>query len=496
MKTNLLFITFQFTTLFLTGCNSDHLKEEKQKVKTTIEDIRNGEVYKNLSIEDLSIITAKLYNRSKEIEYEEGILGALGIMSENEISRGNTEACIRFASEGIVLAKKLNDYDVRSSLLCVKGLALLDQGYFDEGKQSLEQAISLTEKIKTANSRHLQRVQIFTAFIDFFDGRHPNYPVQPDSIEMYYQMAINEGKNINQSSLLYNRNLINNKYLLALKILDCKSVSSRNSSLSNAYVIVEEGVSVALSKNYKELVAIGLLLKGVIKSEMNVPEEALSFYLQAEPIIRYFGFYYELNTTLNLLSNTYRDIGDYKSESYYLSMARSLKDSLNDQEIKAIQHHTVLNNDSEFSSFSLLSVYITFTVLGIFFIISKRKNKIVNVKVCMINSQVKELDSNAEKLDISKLKEVVEFAKNNSELFYLSFLEQYPDFNKKLLAVNAQFTTSDIEFCAFLKLNFDTKEIARYRNISIRSVDSKKYRIRKKLGLSKDEDTYAYFLEF
>lgn len=46
----------------------------------------------------------------------------------------------------------------------------------------------------------------------------------------------------------------------------------------------------------------------------------------------------------------------------------------------------------------------------------------------------------------------------------------------------------EIEICAMLVLNFETKEIARFTNSTTRSVESRKYRIRKKLQLSSSED--------
>lgn len=59
----------------------------------------------------------------------------------------------------------------------------------------------------------------------------------------------------------------------------------------------------------------------------------------------------------------------------------------------------------------------------------------------------------------------------------------YPDFTVGLLAISPSLTAAELECCRFLKLNFETKEIARFANLSTRAVESRKYRIRKKLGL-------------
>lgn len=42
---------------------------------------------------------------------------------------------------------------------------------------------------------------------------------------------------------------------------------------------------------------------------------------------------------------------------------------------------------------------------------------------------------------------------------------------------------TDLKLCAYLRLNFSSKEIAQLQNISIRAVEMHRYRLRKKLGL-------------
>jgi DNA-binding CsgD family transcriptional regulator len=69
----------------------------------------------------------------------------------------------------------------------------------------------------------------------------------------------------------------------------------------------------------------------------------------------------------------------------------------------------------------------------------------------------------------------------------------YPDFENKLLDINPKLTNSELEFCAFLRLNFSSKEIANYTFISVRTVQNKKYRLRNKLKIPNETDTYVFF---
>ena len=89
---------------------------------------------------------------------------------------------------------------------------------------------------------------------------------------------------------------------------------------------------------------------------------------------------------------------------------------------------------------------------------------------------------------IEELKGVVQLAVNNNPGFFMKFNEFDPSFSRKLLDINPGLVAVEMEFCVLLRLNFETKEIARYTNVSVRAVEGKKYRIRKKLNIPSDQD--------
>jgi len=92
--------------------------------------------------------------------------------------------------------------------------------------------------------------------------------------------------------------------------------------------------------------------------------------------------------------------------------------------------------------------------------------------------------------------ELCALIKVNDPAFLFAFEKAYPDFTEKLLAINPQLAKSEIEFCAMLKLNLSTKDIASYTFIEPRTVQNKKYRIRKRLGIPPSVDIYAWFDAF
>ena len=68
------------------------------------------------------------------------------------------------------------------------------------------------------------------------------------------------------------------------------------------------------------------------------------------------------------------------------------------------------------------------------------------------------------------------------------------DFLKKLKGLHQSLTPNDLRLCAYLRLNLSSKEIAPLLNISVRSVEIKRYRLRKKMNLSHENGLAEYIL--
>ena len=70
------------------------------------------------------------------------------------------------------------------------------------------------------------------------------------------------------------------------------------------------------------------------------------------------------------------------------------------------------------------------------------------------------------------------------------------DFLKKVKQAHASLTPNDLRLCAYLRLNLSSKEIAPLLNISVRSVEIKRYRLRKKMDLPHEQGLVEYILSF
>lgn len=133
-----------------------------------------------------------------------------------------------------------------------------------------------------------------------------------------------------------------------------------------------------------------------------------------------------------------------------------------------------------------LSIFVL-TVSGVY---AQRLIKLLQKKKTNLKIETERLKSTVHN---KMLEDVTELAKKNDSSFLMRFRELYPDFINSLLKINPDLENSELAFCAMLKLGFSSKEIADYTFVQHRSVQQKKYRIRKRLEISGEEDIYVFF---
>lgn len=80
------------------------------------------------------------------------------------------------------------------------------------------------------------------------------------------------------------------------------------------------------------------------------------------------------------------------------------------------------------------------------------------------------------------------------DMFKEAFNNADKDFLKKVKSAHPLLTPNDLRLCAYLRLNLSSKEIAPLLNISVRSVEIKRYRLRKKMELSHELGLVEYIL--
>lgn len=115
----------------------------------------------------------------------------------------------------------------------------------------------------------------------------------------------------------------------------------------------------------------------------------------------------------------------------------------------------------------------------------------------------KELDNfkqNIDKVHHKKLERLAISITNNSrknwEEFRSRFEQVNTDFFKNIKIEHTSLSSSELKLCSFLKLNFNSKDIANLMGISPDSVKVSRYRLRKKLELERSDNLANYIDKF
>lgn len=81
-------------------------------------------------------------------------------------------------------------------------------------------------------------------------------------------------------------------------------------------------------------------------------------------------------------------------------------------------------------------------------------------------------------------------------LFHKLFSEIHQDFISRLTEKFPDLTSNDVRVLSFIRINLDKKEISNLMNISPRSLDTNRYRLRKKLNLDHNIDLNQFIRDF
>jgi DNA-binding CsgD family transcriptional regulator len=81
-------------------------------------------------------------------------------------------------------------------------------------------------------------------------------------------------------------------------------------------------------------------------------------------------------------------------------------------------------------------------------------------------------------------------------IFQTNFDRIHENFFRNLHITYPEFTANDLRFCAYLRLNLSSKDIAHLMNISLKGVEVARSRIRKKIGIPSSKSLTEFMIEF
>jgi DNA-binding NarL/FixJ family response regulator len=108
------------------------------------------------------------------------------------------------------------------------------------------------------------------------------------------------------------------------------------------------------------------------------------------------------------------------------------------------------------------------------------------------NDLSKQTESNAEEEFVKNIKKTVRTIsgemKSTSawEQFREQFIKIYPGFIERISNKYPELTTKDLKICSYHRMNLDTKEIAALTSLTVRTIQTSRFRLRQKMKIPKE----------
>lgn len=252
--------------------------------------------------------------------------------------------------------------------------------------------------------------------------------------------------------------------------------------------------TIGKGENIGEIQFMNLITLGQAAMKTGKYETAVSFFEKAEKIEDSKNHINVLNLYDNLMI-AHQKLNQPDLARLYQYKKDSLRLNISENQNRFL-HKLVDKKHNKTNYGYLASIIILLVTLVIFIFMSIRKNRMLLAQEKKSEAYLQkntEVDSLLNRAD--RHVELIELVKDNNPAFFMYFEEVYPGFSDKLLEINPKINQTELEFCALLKLKMPTKEIAKYKFIAPKTVQNKRYLIRKKLNIPQAIDTYQWFEE-
>lgn len=436
-------------------------------------------------------LNEKNYKIAQKANYPEGEIRSLNLLAVSHLNMGNLEKAVYCAQKAEEKASEINDYKGMCSGLLTYAMANSMLGFDEDAQVMIKNVFSIADKIKDPDEFYEIRGNIYCIKIDMlvYTNKGVN---SPSKIFEFAKKSINEFSKIKK---IKKRN-----QFLALADSNLGFAYLEKKMYDSAFYYANKSLELARkdSSVYNECVALNILI-AALKGKKEY-QQAISYLELLIPLSKKINEMFMLASSYRSMGQAYEAIGNEEKKLEYFAKYTKSNDSLAKvinltrditvQRLVKEKEKKLVDEKKELyllitviSLFAFLAYYFGYNVFRNY----KREKKEKQHKENIIREKESQLTVLKDKVN-NAFEEILELAKKNDPTFLIRFSQAYPEFIEKLKNTYPALTPGQLKFCAFLKLNFSTKDIADYTNISVRSVEIKKGRLRKQLNIASSED--------
>jgi hypothetical protein len=200
-----------------------------------------------------------------------------------------------------------------------------------------------------------------------------------------------------------------------------------------------------------------------------------------------------------------RKLAHFHSKSEMLKKEHEIELMKDENRIQSLQRNVVI--------LAFILIGLTF-LLAILYFINRKKiyQRKINDNNRQLTAQVMQLDNHKETLkNVSTLLEKIDHklpemdrvqqlisngidSEDTWNKIQLHFNNVHPEFFERLRGLEPELTTNDLKLAAYIKMNLSSKEISQLLNITHKSSQVAKYRLKKKLQLPEEQDLTKFIM--
>lgn len=438
----------------------------------------------------------KIYWASKKNHYDIGIaMGLYKISLYHYQIRNDYKKALAYIDEGTEISKRMNNDSLLLYFAFGKGAVYGNLGFYKKADALFDECLNKTNCIKNLKKRKLLRGDLYTYKATFLSRSKSNSSNQ--ILLEYYIKAMNE-------------------YEQALD-------KCMNPGYSNVGTYYAEIGNYDKADYYLKKAIAFFKLKKILTCEIEYTNlsdlnyktrhyEAALQYLDSSNVICFkkpSENYYLIYKNYEGYKNIYNAINDKDSIIKYQNLEMVYKDSLSyDEESKQRESVSYIISKKEkenkklekSSRIIILCSLLVVLLIGVLIVVyyRRRNNTLKNKNLLKQKDFEKNLDQKATEIQQLKQKvitsydELIVMAKKDNPLFISFFKELYPDFFQRLKEIQPDLTLLEQKVCFYLKLKFSTKDIAECTFVSVKAIQNRKNRLRKRLFIEDGKDIYDW----
>ncbi|WP_083535299.1 tetratricopeptide repeat protein [Chryseobacterium kwangjuense] len=421
----------------------------------------------------------EILKNSRQIHYSKGITSSCLNLSSISFSEGNYKKSLEYLNQVRNEKYAQDNIDTQMKIRHLISYNYIAIGLVNDAISELKDVINLSDGIPTDSGRIYNKASILIDLGVLYRNK-----MQFDSATWFIKKGINT---------LPGRKSPKMQYMADLGYIALVEVKIDENKIDSADIYLKT-VEARSGKLTVKSDARRYQLRGLIYERKKDYRSAITNYQKALELSKETKNIHNILDIYGSLSQAYLKINDKKAYREAHQKYTSIKDSLNRNSEHSTENivkelitkkEEKLNSQNQFLMYVVIAVALLIIIISIFIFRRIRSEKKI------LQEKNKEAKLLTKKLN-TDFEEVVRLGKNNDPEFLARFQEVYPEFFPNLLKIEPKLLMSELGFCALLFLNFSSKDIAQYTLVQPQSIQTRKNRLRKKLGIPSHTDIYLW----